>query len=74
LKKRASLLDSVTEEMSHLNKQLGPADRAKVGQYLETVREVERRIQKAEADAKDNALPDLDRPWGFRPPTPTTPV
>jgi Protein of unknown function (DUF1552) len=64
LKKRASLLDSVTEEMARLNKQLGPADRAKVGQYLETVREVERRIQKAEADAKDNALPDLDRPEG----------
>ena len=44
--------------------QLGPADRARVGQYLDTVREVERRIQKAEADAKDHALPDLDRPVG----------
>ena len=64
LKKRASLLDSVTEEIAHLSNQLGPADRARVGQYLETVREVERRIQKAEADAKDNALPDLDRPVG----------
>ena len=42
----------------------GPADRAKVGQYLDTVREVERRIQKAEADAADNPLPDLDRPVG----------
>ena len=33
-------------------------------QYLETVREVERRIQKAEAQTADNPLPDLDRPVG----------
>ena len=64
LRKRASLLDSVTEEIAHLGHLLGPADRARVGLYLETVREVERRIQKAEADAKDDALPDLDRPVG----------
>ena len=42
----------------------GPADRTKVSQYLDTVREVERRIQKAEADTADNRLPDLDRPVG----------
>jgi hypothetical protein len=64
LKRRASLLDSVTDEIARLRNQLGPSDRARVGQYLETVREVERRIQKAEADAKDNTLPDLDRPVG----------
>ena len=64
LKKRASLLDSVTEEIADLRRVLGPGDRAKVGQYLDTVREVERRIQKAESDARDNALPDLDRPVG----------
>jgi hypothetical protein len=50
LKKRASLLDSVTDEIVRLENQLGPADRARISQYLETVREVERRIQKAEAD------------------------
>lgn len=64
LKKRASLLDSVTEEITRLQKQVGPSDRNKIDQYLETVREVERRIQKAEDDAKDNTLPDLDRPLG----------
>src|SRR5262249_34078838 len=64
LKKRASLLDSVTEEISRLKNRLGPADRARVGQYLESVREVERRIQRAEADAEDDTLPDLDRPVG----------
>jgi hypothetical protein len=64
LKKRASLLDSVTEEIARLQKNLGPADRAKITQYLDTIREVERRIQKAESDTKDKPLPDLDRPVG----------
>jgi hypothetical protein len=64
LKRRASLLDSVTEEISRLNALLGPADRARLGQYLDSVREVERRIQKAEADAGEDVLPDLDRPAG----------
>jgi hypothetical protein len=64
LKRRASLLDSVREEIARLQKTLGPDDRARVGQYMESVREVERRIQKAEADSADNQLPDLDRPVG----------
>jgi len=64
LRKRASLLDWVSEDISRLQKKLGPGDRTKVGQYLETVREVERRIQKAEAETADNRLPDLDRPVG----------
>lgn len=64
LRKRASLLDSVSEDIARLQRKLGPGDRAKVQQYLETVREVERRIQKAEAEATDNSLPDLDRPMG----------
>jgi hypothetical protein len=64
LKKRASLLDSVTEEITRLQNRLGPEDRVRVSQYLETVREVERRIQKAEADTENNPLPDLDRPTG----------
>ena len=64
LKKKASLLDSFTDDLARLQRNLGPGDRAKVGHYLETVREFERRIQKAEADTKDNPLPDLDRPVG----------
>jgi hypothetical protein len=64
LRKRASLLDSFNEDLARLQRKLGPADRARVSQYLDAVREVERRIQKAEADAKDNPLPDLDRPVG----------
>lgn len=64
LRKRASLLDFVKDDIARLERALGPADRAKVGHYLDTVREVERRIQKAEADVADNPLPDLDRPVG----------
>ena len=64
LRKRASLLDSVTEEITRLQNKLGPKDRNRVHQYLESIREVERRIQQAEADTADNPLPDLDRPLG----------
>ena len=64
LKKRASLLDSVGEELTRLQNTLGPSDRQRVRQYLDSVREVERRIQQAEVAAKDNKLPDLDRPMG----------
>ena len=64
LRKRASLLDWITEDIASLKRKLGPGDQARVSQYLDTVREVERRIQKAETDAADNPLPDLDRPLG----------
>ncbi len=64
LRKRASLLDFVKDDITRLKRTLGAADREKVGHYLETVREVERRIQKAEADVAENELPDLDRPTG----------
>ncbi len=64
LRKRASLLDWVRDDITRLQNELGPDDRTRVGQYLETVREVERRIQKAEAETQDNPLPDLDRPVG----------
>ena len=64
LSRRASLLDWVREDIVRLQRELGAADRAKVSQYLDSVREVERRIQKGEAEASDNRLPDLDRPIG----------
>ena len=65
LRQRASLLDWITEDISSLKRQLGPADRAKIAEYLDTVREVERRIQKAETDVTHSSLPpDLERPLG----------
>ncbi|MGI9427306.1 MAG: DUF1552 domain-containing protein [Bythopirellula sp.] len=64
IRERASLLDSLTEEMKRLQLRLGAADRNRVDDYLESVREVERRIQLAEANVRENTLPDLDRPIG----------
>jgi hypothetical protein len=39
-------------------------DRARVDQYLDTIREIERQIQRAEAGAASNPRPDVDRPVG----------
>ena len=64
LRKRGSLLDSVAESMERLRRELGPSDRSRISQYLDSVREVERRIQQAESASKDSPLPDLDRPMG----------
>jgi hypothetical protein len=64
LRHRASLLDAFNHDIARLKRKLGAGDRARMDAYLDTVREVERRIQRAEANAKDNPLPDLDRPIG----------
>jgi hypothetical protein len=64
LRRRASLLDSLRDDITRLQRTLGPEDRSRVGQYLDTVREVERRIEKAEHQTTEVGLPDLDRPVG----------
>ena len=63
LKRRASLLDWVRDDIARLQNTLGPDDRKRVDQYLDSIREVERRVQKAEHGDGDQ-LPDLDRPVG----------
>jgi Protein of unknown function (DUF1552) len=64
LKRRASLLDFVRDDIARLQNTLGAEDRRRVGQYLDSIREVERRIQTAESGAGGDQLPDLDRPVG----------
>lgn len=64
LAKRSSLLDAVTGEIKRLKRRVGAADQNRIDGYLESIREVERRITTAESTAKDNPLPDLDRPVG----------
>ena len=55
-----SLLDSVTGQVASLNTDLGPDDRRRLTQYLDDVREVERRIQRAEASVRDDLqLPEM---------------
>jgi Protein of unknown function (DUF1552) len=54
-----SLLDSVTQQVASLQKELPAADRTRLNEYLEDIREIERRIQKAEkATPADLKLPD----------------
>jgi hypothetical protein len=63
LLEQKSLLDSVNQSLARLTRELGAHDRAKVDQYTEAVRDVERRIQKAE-EQRDIELPALDQPQG----------
>jgi Protein of unknown function (DUF1552) len=64
LRQQASLLDGVTDEIVRLKNRVGSSDRNKIDQYLESIRDVERRIQIAESNVDQNPLPDLDRPRG----------
>lgn len=64
LRKRASLLDAVADNMKALRRGLGPGDRTRLDEYMDSIREVERRIQQAENASEDSPLPDLDRPLG----------
>ncbi len=64
LRSRASLLDAFSEDIGRLKGVLATSDRARVDQYLDSIREVERQIQRAEAAAEQNPDPDLDRPQG----------
>jgi uncharacterized protein DUF1552 len=58
-KKTTSLLDSVTEDASRLRQRLGPGDRAKLTEYLDSVRSVEQRVQAGDAErAQTLALPE----------------
>ena len=64
LEKDASLLDSVTERARALSRQLGATDQGKLNQYLEAVRDIERRIQMAEAQS-EREIPVIDQPAGI---------
>jgi uncharacterized protein DUF1552 len=56
----ASILDLVTAEVAALRKNLDASDRARLGDYLESVREIERRVQKMEErDLTSLELPDV---------------
>ena len=58
-----SILDSVGERIGVLQKKIGPRDRVKLSEYLEAVRDIERRIQKAEEQSA-RELPRVDQPAG----------
>ena len=59
MKRNGSILDSVLEEVNGLSKTLGPGDRTKLTEYVESVREIEQRIQAVEARGiHDIEIPD----------------
>ncbi len=63
-----SILDFVREDAARLGMGLGTGDRRKLSEYLDAVREIERRIQRAEQqDPAAAALPSIDRPAGIPP-------
>src|SRR5437764_995359 len=64
LRHRASLLDSFTGDIARLKQRVGSPDRVRLDQYLDSVRQVEREIDRAEKAVTDNKTPDLDRPVG----------
>src|SRR5437867_6582866 len=63
MRQHKSILDSVTDKLASLKKDLGPADQAKIDEYSEAVRDVERRIHMAEQQS-DLELPTVDQPQG----------
>jgi hypothetical protein len=65
MKKRRSLLDRVNADLTRLQSSLGAADRTRVTEYFDAVREVERRIQTAEEQNSNSTLPVPDRPIGI---------
>ena len=66
LKQHKSILDSVNDKLASLQRELGAGDRTKVGEYTEAVRDVERRIQRAE-EQRDIDLPSMAQPQGAPP-------
>jgi len=64
LQRDRTILDAVGPELTRLQRILGPGDRTKVSEYLDSVRDVERRIQTAEGQSA-RELPLVDEPAGI---------
>src|SRR5437867_2159559 len=59
-----SILDFLTEDVGRILKDVGPSDRSKLTEYLDAIRDIERRIQMAETQSV-RELPTLERPVGI---------
>ena len=64
MQRERSVLDSVIQEVAHLRGALGQGDGAKLTEYLEAIRDVERRIQMAE-EQSGQELPVIEHPGGI---------
>jgi hypothetical protein len=63
LREEKSILDAMLRDMRALQQRLGAHDRARVGDYLDDVREIERRIQRAEAQQRIDVT--MTKPLGI---------
>jgi hypothetical protein len=63
LRRQNSILDSVLDKVRHLHGNLGRRDQRKIDEYVTSVREIERRIQNAEANGRE--LPLVESPAGI---------
>jgi Protein of unknown function (DUF1552) len=66
MRQHKSILDSVTDKLANLKRELGSQDQNKVNEYTDAIRDVERRIQKAE-EQRDVPLPAMEAPQGVPP-------
>ena len=64
LKAQRSILDVVTGDVARLKRELGVRDSTKLSEYTEAVRDIERRIQRAE-EQSDKELPLMEQPAGI---------
>jgi hypothetical protein len=62
LKEQRSVLDYVSGSIDRLETKLGKSDRNKLSEYLEAIRDIERRIQKAEQQSAEMKIPTMERP------------
>src|SRR5499426_2456767 len=62
IERQRSILDYVTGSLDRLNSKVGPGDRAKLNEYTDAIRDIERRIQKAEQQNATMKLPVMERP------------
>jgi hypothetical protein len=64
MKRNKSVLDSIADDASALQRDLGARDRERLAEYLEYIREIERRIQRTEAQNSTNVT-TIDAPLGI---------
>jgi hypothetical protein len=67
LKEQRSILDYIAGDLDRLETGLGKSDRSKLTEYLEAIRDIERRIQKAEEQNASMKIPVFERPGGIPP-------
>src|SRR5438477_9063314 len=64
LRNRGSLLDSFSVDIARLKQRVGVPDRVRLDQYLDSIRDVEREIERAERADADPKVSDAERPVG----------